>query len=706
MRPWSRTSPPPRKPPDELSELRRLISRPEQEKLRALRERLDDKEVRAHEIASVLPEAITLTDRPEDLSRALRPAVEGSVRASVEKRPQFLIDALHPLIGSIVRRSIAESFRTLLQSLNQTLERSFSWQGLKWRFEALRTGKSFSEVVMLRSLVYRVEEIFLIHRETGLSLLHLTGETSAQQDPEMIAAMSSAIQDFARDSFKTGKDEGLDEFRIGELEVWIAPGRYAYLAAAIRGTPPRELRTCLEEAIESIHILRASDLRNFDGDSSPFDSLRPELEPCLRAQYHAKKTSAGHRRAWLALAAGTGLIVAGLIVGIEKQRRWNDFVRRLNASPGVAVTQANKHWFTRSRIAGLRDPAIADPAAIARAAGVNPDKLRFEWKDYMALDDASLLRRFTKRFGKPAGANISLTNGMLALSGQAPYEWLQYVRNEGRQVPGITSIQENNLGVIYDPTLALERFRAQFPPPAGVTATVRDGTLKLSGTAPWEWVETVRAGATRLPGISRLSETDLKIAYDARLVLQRFVSRFNLPDSVNASVTDGTLVLAGEAPHAWLTRVRRGAPGVPGINKIDEHNLTDLDQQTFQQSKSVIESAFVYFLTNKDKFATEGFAALSRLPDEIRRCTNAANRLGIGIQIEVQGNADPVGDEVKNRDLSQRRADAVKDFLVKCGFEPGVFNAIGMGAPPPPARGQPHADEADRRVAFKVVPKS
>ena len=40
----------------------------------------------------------------------------------------------------------------------------------------MRTGRSFAEVVMLRSLVYRVEQIFLIHRETSLSLLHVGDE--------------------------------------------------------------------------------------------------------------------------------------------------------------------------------------------------------------------------------------------------------------------------------------------------------------------------------------------------------------------------------------------------------------------------------------------------------------------------------------------------------------------------------------------------
>src|SRR6476659_6779930 len=250
MRPRMRT-PSSRPPQDDLAELRRLLVRPEQEELRGIQERLDDKEVRAHEIADVLPEAVTLSaDRTEDLTRALRPAVEGSVRESVEKRPQYLIDALSPIIGSVVRRSIAEGLRNLLQSLNQSLERSFSWQGLKWRWEAFRTGRSFTEVVMLRSLVYRVEHIFLFHRETGLALLQVSAEAGDAPDAQMVAGLSTAIQDFARDSFQAGKDEALEEFKVGELSVWIAAGTHAYLAAVIRGTPPRELRTCLDDAID------------------------------------------------------------------------------------------------------------------------------------------------------------------------------------------------------------------------------------------------------------------------------------------------------------------------------------------------------------------------------------------------------------------------------------------------------------------------
>jgi outer membrane protein OmpA-like peptidoglycan-associated protein len=46
----------------------------------------------------------------------------------------------------------------------------------------------------------------------------------------------------------------------------------------------------------------------------------------------------------------------------------------------------------------------------------------------------------------------------------------------------------------------------------------------------------------------------------------------------------------------------------------------------------------------------------------------------------------------------------VRDFLVKCGFEPSLFKVMGMGAPPETE--MPTPEQSDRRVALKVVPKS
>ncbi len=608
--------------------------------MRDLRDQITDKKRRSQDIAAVLPSAIQLSrERGDDLTHALRPAVESSVKDSIEKRPGIFVEALHPIIGPIVRRSIAESLRRLLQSLNQTLEHTFSWRGLKWRFEALRTGRSFGEIVMLRSLVYRVEQVFLIHRGTSLTLLHVASDPAIARDADMVGGMLSAIQDFARDSFATGDDSALEEFRVGELQVWIAPGPQAYLAAVIRGNPPRELHTTLEETIESVHVLKGDFLATFDGDPAVFESLRPDLENCLHSQYNAERGGKRPLRAGLLLSAVAAAVIALVVLAARSEAKWQSFLSNLREQPGLVLTSASKGWFSPSLVTGLRDASAIDPAILARRAGIDPTRIRFDWKEYLALDSASVQRRFEQRFHPPGGAEVFLN----------------------------------------------------------------DGVLEIGGTVPYEWLDRVRRDATSVAGISSVSDRDVKIVYDRNLAQERFETRFGLPDGAYARVVEGVLTISGEASHRWLTRVRAEATKVPGIASLDTRAVIDVDERTFAQSKSIIEHAFVYFLIDKDNIATEGFAALSRLPDEIRRCDTAAGRIGREISLEIDGYADPVGDEAKNIDLSQRRADKVRDFLVSCGFNPAMLHPVGKGQREPVAGEKPLPEEADRRADLKVT---
>jgi OOP family OmpA-OmpF porin len=633
-----------RDPVKEFEELQRLLLSREREQLRDLDDRISDKERRSQDVAGVLPEAIKMSrDRGDELTRALQPSVETSFGNSVDQRPEIFVDKLHPIIGPLVRRSVKEALRRMLQSFNQALEHTFSWQGLKWRFEALRTGKPFAEVVMLRSLVYRVEQVFLIHRETSLVLLHATGDPATSKDSDMIAGMLSAIQDFARDSFEVGQESMLDDFRMGEFQIWIAAEQHAYLAAVIRGNPPQELRVTLEETIESIHVLKGSALAKFQGDASVFESVRPELEVCLRAQYAKPKGNRRPTRAWFILIIAMAAVTSAIIVAANNRSKWKNFLGRLNSQPGIVVTDVRQRWLSRSHVSGLRDASSSDPATLAREAGLDPKRIRFHWKEYLALDPPSVRQRVEQRFSVPDRTRIAINGGALEVAGSVPYEWLERVRREATLIPGVTSVVDHESQIVYDPDL----------------------------------------------------------------VRQRFEQKFGLLDTVTAVVANGVLTLSGEASHRWLVRARGAATTLPGITSLDDHAVVDLDQRAFDQSKSIIESAFIYFLTDKDDIATEGFAALSRLPDEIRRCEKAAKQLGLDLTLEIHGYADLVGTETRNADLRQRRANKVRDFLVSCGFEAARLKPIGIEQPFKPVPGDKATPEqSQRRAALKVAMQS
>jgi OOP family OmpA-OmpF porin len=219
----------------ELARLRELLLGPEQDQLQKLQRRMDDPSSRAGELAEVLPEAVRAA-RQAKLEKALHPVIEGAVREFVLKRPKELADAIYPIIGPAIRRAVAAAVRDLAESVNQVAEASLSYRGLRWRIDALLSGKSFSELVLARSMLFRVEQVFLIHRQGGLLLQHVAAKSAVVKDADMVSGMLTAIQDFVSDSFVAAGQE-LEMVDVGEFKLWLQHGPLAVLAGAVRGSP-------------------------------------------------------------------------------------------------------------------------------------------------------------------------------------------------------------------------------------------------------------------------------------------------------------------------------------------------------------------------------------------------------------------------------------------------------------------------------------
>ena len=215
------------------------------------------------------------------------------------------------------------------------LKYSLTWRGLKWRWEAWRTGTSFAEVVLKHTLVYRVEHVFLIHRHTSLLIAHAASQDATSQDPQLVSSMLAAIQEFVRDSFS--EQQGLDSLRLGELRVWSEPGRFATLVAVIRGNPPEELHERFRSVLEQIHAERPDALEGFDGDSSGFADVEAALTDCVQLKQEAAPSAQKGFAwwliavVWLACSAwlGLGAISAGTTGGCGRA-----FLRGCGHNPG------------------------------------------------------------------------------------------------------------------------------------------------------------------------------------------------------------------------------------------------------------------------------------------------------------------------------------------------------------------------------------
>ena len=120
-------------------------------------------------VADVITEALHDRQKKDNsVNKVLQPFVEESVKQSVAHNSEQLVSALYPLVGSLVRKSVAAFLSDFMEKTNQLLENSLTIKGLKWRFKARQSGISYAQYAASQTFVYRVEHVFLIHRESGL----------------------------------------------------------------------------------------------------------------------------------------------------------------------------------------------------------------------------------------------------------------------------------------------------------------------------------------------------------------------------------------------------------------------------------------------------------------------------------------------------------------------------------------------------------
>ena len=104
----------------------------------------------------------------------------------------------------------------------------------------------------------------------------------------------------------------------------------------------------------------------------------------------------------------------------------------------------------------------------------------------------------------------------------------------------------------------------------------------------------------------------------------------------------------------------------------------------------------VYFKTNKDIIQKRSFKLLSSVAAIIANHPELPS-------ITIEGHTDDRGDDAYNLDLSQRRAEAVRRFLIGKGIDGARLEAKGYGETKPIKPNDTNANRsANRRVEFKV----
>jgi OOP family OmpA-OmpF porin len=434
---------------EEWERLRALLLGKEIAELQELRGRLDNHDLYAKELSGVVAEAILLrTQKDQAIEKVLQPTVEEIFQNNLRRNPHQVVNHLFPLMGPAIRRSITETFRSMMQSFNRTLEMSFSWRGLQWRLEAMRTGRTFSDIVMLHTLLYRVEQVFLIHTETGIVLDYVENEGIKAQDADLVSAMLTAVQDFVKDCFAGGEQAAaLESLQMGELTIMVERTPQAYIACVVRGTAPASFTSQLNTSLELIILECAEEFKQFaaDGDSAPFKKVRRHLLDCLDASYIEEKRKVPFLIRCLPAAL---LLVLAVAFGYFKYQQYNyeSMVEELGRQPGIVMTAVEPSLLGSWRLSCLRDDLAVDPVRFLTAAGMARERFQMDIYSYISLDGDIVKRRVEEAIQPPPGVKMSFGDGnVLRLSGDASLGWIIATREKAMATPGVKSVDTSQL---------------------------------------------------------------------------------------------------------------------------------------------------------------------------------------------------------------------------------------------------------------------
>ena len=373
-------------------------------------------------VAEVITEA--LHDRQQkdsSVDKVLQPFVEDSVQISVAHNSEQMVISLYPIVGSLVRKSVAAFLSDFMEKTNQLIENSFTIKGLTWRLKARQGGVSYAQYAASQTFVYRVEHVFLIHRETGLLLNTVALDNENKSDADIVSAMLTAINDFVGDSFLTNDDrlkEQLQSVTTENFTLLIKPGPSALVVAAVSGNPPQSISDQLQITVENIHSLYLEELNAFEGDNQAFDKTDSLLRDCLLSEQKVAPSSK-KKTPWFAWAIVLLILLYTGYKGFNwvKSSQLHEKIMQLDAQPGVIIKQLKVHDLNTITLDVLRDPDAIKISDWLNTNAINSANVKVIERNYYSLDTPILHQRIERISANYPRINFTWKNNMLALAG-------------------------------------------------------------------------------------------------------------------------------------------------------------------------------------------------------------------------------------------------------------------------------------------------
>ena len=111
----------------------------------------------------------------------------------------------------------------------------------------------------------KVGEVFLINKHSGVIISHIEINPQIKIDPDLVAGMLTAVNDFLADTLKV-KGKGLNVLSYGGVKLMIEHGECAYMVVIFTGYEIEGMRKDIKKTVETIDREYSNILMKWDGN--------------------------------------------------------------------------------------------------------------------------------------------------------------------------------------------------------------------------------------------------------------------------------------------------------------------------------------------------------------------------------------------------------------------------------------------------------
>ncbi|WP_076011045.1 OmpA family protein [Alteromonas abrolhosensis] len=409
-------------------------------------------------VTNVVSEALFDRETKDgSVNKVLVPLVEKSLHRSIEANSDKIVGTLYPLVGTLVRKAVSSFLVEFVERTNALIENSLSPKSVSWRFKAWQSGIRYSEYVASQIYQYQVQQLLVIHRETGTLLHSISSDPDKEKDADLISSMLVAINDFVADAFgvtSTESENELGEIKTEDFTLLIKIGPQALLVAAVTGSIPPEVRGKLQQALEDFHQFYQQPLLNYEGDNAPFDGCETILSDCLISERKEGEGKKSKRLigAVVLLAIFLGLAVLSfmrLSLSILKSD-----LHELTPPPGIIVTDT---YISNGNVHAkvLRDPIATSIESWFSENGIDTERVTVIEEPFVSLKPSVVERKLSmlvSDYPLSESENISMEkgeNGSFVITGTVFTPTAINLTQQISAIPGISmlSVDTTSLNV-------------------------------------------------------------------------------------------------------------------------------------------------------------------------------------------------------------------------------------------------------------------